>query len=417
MATLLSRSPTRASADAHDVLRATDAGHHIPALTGVRAFAALWVLAYHVWLTERAPVLALPTWLGTLDLTPVVSGGWFGVDMFFVLSGYVLTQQAISAGVGRSVQSVDLRRYGAFITRRILRVFPAYYACLTALLLFPTFRPDPAMQAPTMADLALHLGMVHNAFLEYVSTINGVFWSLPFEWQFYLVMPFLAIGVLRGRAGTWLALAITVSVLTRVYVIRTGDTWPLAQLPVRIDEFVAGMAAASYAQSRAAARHRSALFWIGFGLLFATAVYFGATRTSWWTPDALPTFRSWCAAGGTALMLVGLSRGVRAGSALLGHPAIVWLGEISYSIYLWHVPVLVYCYERAPWREDLRAVPLALPMVAVVSAIGVSAASFYLVERPFHSGMLSARHMRSRVGWSLTILLVWAATLLGLNAR
>jgi len=412
MTTLVTNREAGALAAAASAAPAIALVRHVPALTGVRAFAALWVMLYHVWLGAHAPALRLGTGMLAIDFTPLVASGWFGVDVFFVLSGFVLTQQALASDHLASRDTVRGQRYGAFLTRRILRVFPAYYACLTVLLLFPAFRGAPQVPAPSMPDLALHLVMMHNAVSSYLPTINGVFWSLPFEWQFYLVMPLLALPVLRGHAKVLLLLALATSLAARIYIIRSGNERMLEQLPVRIDEFVVGMAAASFAQDERAVRHRGAIFWSGFALLFAVATYFGIRRIPWWTPDAWPTVRSWCVTGGTALMLVGLARGARTGTVALGNPIAVWLGEISYSIYLWHVPVTAYLYYRTTWLDALRVVPLARPIVAMTGAIAVSAASYYLVERPFHYGALSARRLRGAVWISFAILGSWALALL-----
>lgn len=417
MTSVLSHRDRKALPQATLARPALHAERYIPALTGVRAVAALWVVAYHVWLTARAPQLQLHTRLGSVDFTPFVVTGWFGVDVFFVLSGFVLTQQAIAAHRRHAVEGRRGGGYGAFITRRILRVYPAYYACLTALLLFPTFRGEPWVPAPTMPDLALHLVMMHNAVSDFVSTINGVFWSLPFEWQFYLVMPLLALAVLHGRAVVLLVLAIAISLMARLYVIRSGDGELLQHLPVRIDEFVVGMFAAWFMHDTRAVRHREIFFWGGLTLLFAITTYFGIRRIPWWTPDAWPTIRSWCVSGGTALMLIGLARGARIGSVALGNPVVVWFGEISYSIYLWHLPVVVYMYHNARWVDGLRATPLARPFVVVAAAIAISAASYYLVERPFHTGALSANRLRRATWFPLAILGVWALALLAINTR
>lgn len=406
----------RALADAAGRSRSIALVRYVPALTGVRAFAALWVMVYHVWLGARAPALEVRAGILDIDFTPLVASGWFGVDVFFVLSGFVLTQQALADDRRRAHGVPRLRGYGAFLTRRILRVFPAYYACLTVLLLFPAFRGDPQVPAPTTPNLALHLVMMHNAVSSYLPTINGVFWSLPFEWQFYLVMPLLVLPVLRGRAKVLLMLALAASLVARLYIIRSGNERMLEHLPVRIDEFVVGMAAASFAQDARAERHRGAIFWTGFALLFAIATYFGVRRIPWWTPDAWPTIRSWCVTGGTALMLVGLVRGARAGTVALGNPVVVWLGEISYSIYLWHVPVIAYLYYRTPWLDALRVLPLARPIVAIAAAIAVSAASYYIVERPFHFGALSARRLGRAVWIPFAILGAWAGALLMFQA-
>src|SRR5665213_4467636 len=111
---------------------------HVDALTGVRALAAGWVVAYHLWLNAGHPALVVP--VIHLDLVPLVAMGWLGVDIFFVLSGFVLTWQALherASSIGSSfprkressvVRAEFWHNAGTFLRRRILRVYPAYLA-------------------------------------------------------------------------------------------------------------------------------------------------------------------------------------------------------------------------------------------------------------------------------------------------
>jgi peptidoglycan/LPS O-acetylase OafA/YrhL len=172
---------------------ASSAHHHLDALTGVRAFAALWVFVFHSWSNAGSPAIRLAIRAQPIDLTPLVAFGWLGVDVFFVLSGFLLTRQAVlkqehilPAGTASRFVSTFGEKYGSYLRRRILRVYPAYYACLTALLILAAM--GVYRHLPGELDLLLHLGMVHNFIEKYIATMNSVFWTMPFEWQFYLVL-------------------------------------------------------------------------------------------------------------------------------------------------------------------------------------------------------------------------------------
>ena len=103
------------------------------ALTGVRAFAALWVFVFHSWLNSGSPTIRLPVAAQSIDLTPLAAFGWLLVlDVFFVLSGFLLTRQALLKLERRTLAATSSRfaaafgeKYSSYLRRRILRVYPA----------------------------------------------------------------------------------------------------------------------------------------------------------------------------------------------------------------------------------------------------------------------------------------------------
>jgi len=102
---------------------------YFPALTGIRGIAALWVLMLHAWQFSGMPVLAVPLLSGRFDLTPLFKCGYFGVDLFFVLSGFLLSMpfhRAFIAGATRPSLS-------EFWIHRCRRVLPAYWTQLAIL--------------------------------------------------------------------------------------------------------------------------------------------------------------------------------------------------------------------------------------------------------------------------------------------
>jgi peptidoglycan/LPS O-acetylase OafA/YrhL len=352
--------------------------------------------------------------------------GWFGVDVFFILSGFVLTWQVLHEAGSRQpfVAGNFARDYGRFIYRRIARVYPAYYACLAVLLVLAWLHVYG--EPPELADVALHLVMFHNLVDKYVSTICGVFWSLPFEWQFYLLFPVLVLFVIRERSVWLLLLGIAVSAATKLLVLwggPTGQTTSLLQhLPVRLDAFVVGMVAAKVAFVWPTRRWRRALsFWVGAVALLGAAEYYGLRRILWWSWDAVPFIRAYWVDGAVALLLIGLSGERHIGCSLFSNRPMVWFGTISYSIYLWHLPILQLLVKLRTAILGVDAAPASFFELLVVGTplvLLVSSGSYYLIERPWLRGAGRQKVVKkSSLAYSrpILILVAWGFVLLGLS--
>ncbi len=398
---------------------------HVDALTGVRALAAGWVVAYHLWLNAGQPALIVPGFRATF--TPLVAVGWLGVDIFFILSGFVLTRQALHEHVSTSTRSGSTtpsipqkresgvvpahfwRDAGVFLRRRILRVYPAYLASLTVLL--PLAWLGVYRMPPTLGDIALHLVMFHNLVAGYVDSINGVYWSMPFEWQFYLLFPLLVIAVLRGRTRWLLAAAIAVALAMKLWSALAGPGAEFAQFPWRVDEFVVGMAAAAFAVRMPQASSVSMrLTWIAMASLVAGAWITGARDSIWWQPGVLPFARAAWIDITIALLLIGLCGTAGGIARLFATRPMVWLGTISYSIYLWHLPTLQLTREALlrHFGDLPRIVEIAIPLVVIII---VSALSYYLVERPFHGPSRDASKRWRDPRFRLKAVLAWIGAL------
>lgn len=391
-----------------------DRERHVDALTGVRAIAAGWVVCYHLWLNAGHPPLPMP--LVGIDLAPLVTMGWLGVDIFFVLSGFVLTWQVLNE---RSRQPFSAGSFwhdtGQFLRRRVLRVYPAYLACLSVLL--PLAWLGVYRTAPDLADVALHLAMFHNIVPRYIDTINGVFWSMPFEWQYYLAFPLLILPVLRARTRWLVVVAVAVAISLKLMSALRGPGAEMAQLPWRIDEFVAGMAAAAIAvRGNASANVRPILTWLAALAIVAGAWMIGARDPQWWQPGATPLLRAAWIDLGVASLLVGLCGSTpTAIGSLLGSRMMVWLGTISYSIYLWHVPTLELTRSALRNRGMLANGVLGLAVV-VAAILVVSALSYYIVERPFHSPPRGATTRWRNPRWRSSIVGAWIVTIFAVAA-
>ncbi len=367
-------------------------GAHLPALTGIRAWAAFWVLLYHAWVFSVPRTIAIPLGGFSLDLTPLVSLGGAGVSIFFVLSGFLL-------GVPFAEWQLGLRRrpdLGRYLFRRVARVFPAYYAQLAILLVVAVFVPGQK----TLSDwpsLVRHLFMLFNPPPVGVTPLNLVWWTLPIEFSFYLVLPLLAFLLRPGRWG-WLLLAsfaamsawrfMTVSWLSEAPIQQRVYT--SYQLPGSFDMFGLGMLAALLYVNRdrlpdwlIPKRDPSRLALLGLVLVVAAVYWLFAERHHYWAN--YPIFYLWTPALslGTAAAVLAGAIGSRLTDALFGNRVMVFAGLVSYSVYLWHI-VLMGWLNATPLLQGLQGYRLPwLLLLSVPVIYAVAAVSYLLVERPF----------------------------------
>ncbi|WP_395792961.1 acyltransferase family protein [Aquimonas sp.] len=368
----------------HEGARAR-ADAYLPAVTGLRGVAALWVLLFHLYdLSHRADI----GW-GSFVFAPLLTSGYLGVDLFFVLSGFLLAPAFIDGA--RRAQGL-----WPFWRNRLRRVLPALWAQLVILLAIAAVW---GAGLPPLGEIAAHFSLSFNLWGN-ESAINGVYWSLPVEWNFYMVLPLMAL-VFRGSARRALAgvlvfllLAIGFRLLCVWSVHRYGaDGLVLArwiiQLPGRLDQFGFGMAAAwlllRHPPSPALAR---TLAWSG--LIAALALAALASELGNFVVElGLPwvwLFSALIALAFAALML-GASADPRGAVARgLQWWPLAWLGMVSYSLYLWHAPLL-YLFNH--WF----ARPAGLLDCVLLAALSMAVAgvSYRFIERPF----LGARARRS----------------------
>ena len=378
-------------------------GRHLPALNGLRAAAVIGVVAYHLQFG----------W---------ASGGYLGVDLFFVLSGFLITTLLLEewGGTGR----VDL---AAFWGRRARRLLPALFLVVGALALYLILNAH--LGAPGSNALIDLQGLRGDAIstLLYVNNWHSIYthqsyfaqfsspsplqhtWSLAIEEQFYLVWPLVLLLLLRLARRAWrrfgVLLTITLGILSSVLMAvlfhpGADPTRIYYGTDTRLFDLMAGATVAFVAASRPqpAARACRTLH----VLAPVAAVALGVFWVTAGTPGGLPTnfmFEGgFLLCAGLAAVVVADARLVEPGwfSRVLAWHPLHFVGTISYGIYLWHWPVIVYLNGA---RTGLSTWPLDLLRIAVTLA--VSTASYYLVERPIRHA-----HPRGWVRW-------WGAPLAG----
>ena len=347
-----------------------------PDLEGFRGIAILLVLLCHARL-------------------PGAEAGFIGVDVFFVLSGFLITGLLVDES-----QRTGRIRLGAFYGRRARRILPAAVVVLGSTLLAAQLVLSP-LDLPRVADdaFAASLSVANvrfaldatNYFAPDAASPVLHFWSLGVEEQFYLLWPvllLLAARTRRPRLAMTLLIAVLLvgSFLLSVVTTVTNGPWAYYLLPTRAWQLAAGglLALAMPWFGRASRPFSALIGWLGLALLVAGLVVIGPMTEYPGLAALLPTL-------GAAGIIASGGRAGSPGRILLATPPLRWLGRISYSLYLWHWPILVLApvalglgaSEFGPAEGDL-ALRLGLVLVAVVLA----AFTWRLVEEPFRRGRL-----------------------------
>lgn len=365
---------------------------YIASLTGLRGVAAFLVFLFHYEALHPGIRLDLAVPLIGKVLQFPLGFGYAGVDIFFVLSGFLLTLPFARASLQQK-PGPDLSRY---FKRRLLRVFPAYYTQLFIILVaggwFIAWVPQ------SLGTMAAHLLMFFNIGPHPVKPIVGVWWTLPVEMGFYLLLPLLSPFLRPARWIPLLLAGILVSLLYRIWAaahfgsLGGGAVFLAAsQLPGMLPEFLLGASAALLAQSfalKGMARPSPLLLDLLFvlGLLVPAIglwqVVLGAGADYWlghWGMVAAPLALGLC----LSVAVLALYWGSRIGTFLLANRIAYFLGLISYSLYLWHFVVMQQVQMLA--GDSYASLPhwVTFPL-NTGAAIAVASISYYLVERPFY---------------------------------
>lgn len=338
---------------------APGAAQYRPEIDGLRALAVGGVVAHH-------------TGLG------VVPGGFTGVDVFFVISGYLIT------GIIAAEMAAGKFSQWRFLERRIRRIVPALAAMLlvTSVAAWAILTPEdfrPFAQSLTAAALfASNLLFARET--GYFDSVEGMLlllhtWTLGVEEQFYLIFPLVLIACLRWRREAMLPVVAVLGGLSFVLALVLAEQWPQGSfylLPTRFWEFALGAACALLP-----ARPRG---WAALSGLALIVAGFGLIRPETPAPGAmflLPTV-------GTALVILFAAPQNTAGRLLAWRP-FAWLGLVSFGTYLWHQPLLVLA--RYVWFGELGLIAV---LALVAGSVALGAASYTLIEQPVRQKRLLA---------------------------
>ncbi|MCV6615426.1 MAG: acyltransferase [Cellvibrionaceae bacterium] len=365
----------------------------MPALTGLRGLAAIWVLLFHVW-DAAGPREWLVTLFGySHNMQYVVTCGWAGVQMLFVLSAFLLASQFVRANESERPQPA----WRGYYLRRLLRVFPAYYLQLGLLLLIAFV--IQGQQIMRLEELPYYLTMWFAPPPVGLGTppeINKVWWTLPIELAFYLLLPFFS-GLLRWRYRyVVFALSLLIMISWRwsslSFFPNGNSPSVLMQLPGSFDSFGLGMVAALlhhhfYVEAPSQASRQAYLSRLKKLALAALLVLWGlliwityGVENYWkvsfmffsWSPIYNSVAAVWvllAAADSSRLLLPLKSRPV------------FYLGMISYGIYIWHYPIISWVSQipLVANYDGYKFVPLLL--LTLLFTFIAASASWHLLER------------------------------------
>lgn len=352
------------------------ANSRIPTINGLRGLAIAAVLWDHIIYGRLAPSDLNVTILGkALPLTAFVTNGWTGVNLFFILSGFVLFLPYTADG-GRLAR-VDGRL--AFYRRRALRLLPLFYiAVLTEWALYVA-RGMPAH--PGELASVLSLGFIFDA-RTFGPHFNVALWSIGDEIAFSALFPFLVLALRRIGPARFLGLMLILALTARFfgllfYPFPQGATFNSDAFLCRIDEFALGMLIALWYREDRLPR-RVGLYAL-IGSLLVLIAWFGFDLVA---RHALPALtraglNDVLDAGLAAIVIAALgSRGRLA--ATLSWPPLQLAGMMCYSIYIWHLPLLMWL---APDRTSMpRAEFLMVIPVFLITTFAIAAVSYRFIE-------------------------------------
>ena len=353
---------------------------HVPALDGVRGVAILAVLLVHLEWRLSDTIL-------DRVVTSITNCGWMGVDLFFVLSGFLIT--------GILIDTKDNPHYfKSFYARRALRILPLYWSFVA---FFVLVLPIVHTRTATMQLLLRNQGWLWAvatniwAARDGLNTIPynlGITWSLGIEEQFYLVWPFI---VWRTSRVTLLRVCAGIIVAAFILRLAIASRWPSAAyvlMPARMDAFALGGVVAILVR-----RPRGLVYLKRLGLPLAAcatasiiAMYM--VRGNMETADLSLGTLGYASADWLSVSVLALA--LTRASAAFSNPVLRFFGRYSYAIYLFHYPVMIPMAPLTTWlgaRSPILGTRLpwmCLSMLAIGGvAVALSLASWVLLERPF----------------------------------
>jgi peptidoglycan/LPS O-acetylase OafA/YrhL len=344
--------------------------HYRSDIDGLRAFAVVSVVLFHAFPNQ-------------------VRGGFVGVDIFFVISGFLISSILFTE------MSEGRFSFAIFYGRRIRRIFPALAVCLAAVLAYGFV----ALMPHELAELGKHVffgaGFFSNmvlwsesGYFDSAATAKPLLhlWSLGIEEQFYVVWPALLWIAFRikariGRllAGLFLA-SFAINIVLSITNIADDFYLPVS----RFWELLAGAGLAWQRGIVLKTKVRSLISLAGLAAVLTSAALF--------TPDM--RFPGWLAlvpvAGAVALLLAGPEAPVN--RTVLSNRAVVFVGLISYPFYLWHWPLISFAYVIRMGRAPTLLMATAL----VVASFLLAWATYRFIERPVRFGV-QHRHLRTQI--------------------
>jgi len=371
----------------------TSARFYHPELDIVRFFAFLMVFVHHAIPHEPA----FWTKFGIVEpLARVIGGigsmGAFGVDVFFALSAYLITELLLREK--QQCGEVDVR---AFYVRRILRIWPLYFVFLAFAAALHWIIPGQHIGWRAGLAFTFLAGNWWIVFQGFPSSIIFPLWSISIEEQFYLTWPAVVRRIsIRGMSAFAVGM-LAIATLTRIYLgaHHAGETQVWCNTLARLDPIALGILAAILLRGRTPNLQPLARVALVVGGLAGIAL-----AANYWMVKFDPLAASSMVLGypAAALGSVALLIAVLNGHAMLRKSVLVYLGRISYGLYVFHVlGLMISDYVVHDQTASLGRYVLRVS-VALAATIGLAAASYRWLETPFLQIKQRFTHVLSRPG-------------------
>lgn len=344
-----------------------------PALDGLRAIAVLGVVTYHLG----------ATWL---------PGGFLGVDLFFVLSGFLITSLLLDeiARHGRIT-------YSAFIARRARRLLPALYLLLIVVCAWAAWVAAPEAIGDLRGAALAAVFYVANWF--FIATSRSYFadaqgpsplehtWSLSIEEQFYLLWPVLLLLFVRRLSPRALMVVLALGIVGSVaFMATTYDSTDPSSAYFgtlsRVHELLVGCLLA-YAVRRGLAMPTAWRWtaWIALGLIGIMMATVSDLAGFYYRGGSL----AFCVIVAWLVLVLGAGPAGAGSTRALSWAPLVWIGMLSYGIYLWHWPLILWLTPASTGMDGM-----LLALVRIGATLAIAAASYYLLERPIRRGFVGS---------------------------
>jgi len=331
----------------------------ITQIQGLRALAAMFVTLFHA------------KW---------VSGGFIGVDIFYVISGFLITGLLL-----REIERTGTINFKDFYARRFKRLLPTSFFVLTLTAIFSWMLIPPTMRSSLGRDvIAASLYVSNYLFAWWQADYQNLdatpspvihYWSLAVEEQFYLLWPLLILTffIVATKLKKKITLTLLVGTITAlsfvfsIYQTETSPIWAFYSLPTRAWELGLGALLVLIPPIRS----RKLIGLLGFIFIIISAFIFGETT-------AFPGFNAVLPVMGTVMLIATINTWPPFLNDVANSRLFQWLGEISYPLYLWHWPLLVL-----PSTYFARPLAVYERILAIIATIVLADLTHRFIEEPF----------------------------------
>ena len=350
--------------------------NNLPQLTSLRGLAALWVMSFHMlqslvplrgWVTLNDAIKSISS---PIDISPIFTG-WAGVHIFFVLSGFVLYLSIITN------EPINIKRY---INRRFLRILPAYWAQMFLLFIASSLG---WLGSYSLGNWVSHIFLLHNFDFLWSTSINAVWWTLPIELEFYILLPFIVMFTRKFGVSCFVIISAITSVIYKIYLFPyiINETieykaWVFGQLPARLVMFALGMLGAEIYLKSSCKQYSQIFLLIGIlgGWFVLKWIRYVGGELFWDGHLNMVYIFDMLLAVPIMFAILGIAYG-SLNWLLLNKPAL-YIGTISYSIYLWHDLIIkLIMHPTIDYRLGI--------VLCFIVTLFVASISYHMVEARF----------------------------------